>query len=117
MQTKSSPLETGANGQVADSQLPSALSSEFRNFVADIEDFIKATTSLTGDELARAKARLIDRVATAKQSARQVSGEIAERARMTARATDDYVHAQPWTAIGIGAAAGVLLGLALARRA
>jgi ElaB/YqjD/DUF883 family membrane-anchored ribosome-binding protein len=30
--------------------------------------------------------------------------------------TDQYVHANPWRAIGIAAAAGMLLGLMLARR-
>jgi ElaB/YqjD/DUF883 family membrane-anchored ribosome-binding protein len=33
-------------------------------------------------------------------------------ARDAALATDDYVRDQPWRAIGLGAAAGILLGLA-----
>lgn len=38
--------------------------------------------------------------------------ELRRGARDAALATDDYVRDQPWRAIGLGAAAGVLLGLA-----
>jgi ElaB/YqjD/DUF883 family membrane-anchored ribosome-binding protein len=33
-----------------------------------------------------------------------------------AAAADDYVHDSPWTAIGIAAAAGMLIGFLAARR-
>lgn len=123
MQTKSSLLESGANGADAaptavaeTARGPTILSHEFHKFVADVEDLIKATTSLTGDELAKARARLNERLASAKRSVEQVGSQIADRARNTARETDEYVHEQPWKAIGIGAGIGLLLGLVLARR-
>jgi len=95
----------------------SGVPRELHNFLADIEDLIKATTSLTGEELVRARARLGERIAAAKQSARAMGGTIAHQARNTAAVTDSYVHKQPWTAIGLGSVLGVLLGFALARRA
>jgi len=73
-------------------------------------------TSLTGEDLARAKAKLTERVATAKKSVEEMGGAIASQARKSATATNDYVHANPWQAIGIGAAVGLLLGFVLARR-
>ena len=39
-----------------------------------------------------------------------------EKTRAAARATDDYVHENPWQAVGIGAGVGFLLGLVLGRR-
>jgi len=33
-----------------------------------------------------------------------------------ARQADDYVHGSPWTAIGVAAAAGVLIGFLAAKR-
>ena len=45
-----------------------------------------------------------------------MGGEIAKRAKKGAVATDDFVHEQPWKAIGAGAAIGLLIGFALARR-
>jgi len=122
MQTESKNPGSGANGLGAASAAPAAdaalsgVSLEFHDFVADIEDLIKATTSLTGEDLARARAKLSKRVAAAKQSVEVVGGAIAQRARNTAVVTDAYVHQQPWKAVGMGALAGLLLGFVLARR-
>lgn len=79
--------------------------AEATGFVADIEDLLTSTTSLTGDDLARAKARLMERVAAAKASVAKMSA-----------ATDGFVRARPWQAIGIAAVVGVLAGFVLARR-
>jgi ElaB/YqjD/DUF883 family membrane-anchored ribosome-binding protein len=89
---------------------------EFRNFVADVEDLITETTSITGEGLVRVKAKLGERVAAAKESIQEMGGAVVQRARRTATVTNDYVHEQPWAAVGIGAAVGVLIGFALGRR-
>jgi ElaB/YqjD/DUF883 family membrane-anchored ribosome-binding protein len=115
MKIPESLIEPGANGHSM--ATPSAMATEFRNFVADVDDLIKATTLLTGEELARAKAKLGARIASAKTAAGEMGGAIADSARRGATATNTYVHEQPWTAIGAGAAAGLLLGFLLARRA
>ena len=36
--------------------------------------------------------------------------------RVYAATTDEYVHAHPWHAVGVGALAGALLGFLIARR-
>lgn len=97
-------------------KLATAAPGEFQNFVADIEDLITSMTPLTGEDLARAKAKLAERVELAKESFTEVSGEIAERARQTARVTNAYVHENPWQSIGIGAILGLLIGIAVSRR-
>lgn len=93
----------------------SALSGEFHDLIEDIEDFVKNTTALTGQDLARAKAKLNARVAAARVRVDEMGGEIADRARATARTTDSYVHDHPWQAIGIGAALGLLIGVVISR--
>lgn len=93
-----------------------SVSEEFHNFVADIEDLIKSSSSLTGDDLAAAKEKLSERISEAKAHLGEVGESIAERARCTAEAADEYVHEQPWTAVGAGAAFGLLVGFLLARR-
>ena len=95
---------------------PSAVSNEFHSFLTDIEDLFKATTSLTGEDLARAKAKLTARIDAAKVKAEEMSDTIVHQARKTAAVTNHYVHEQPWTAIGAGAAVSFLLGYLLARR-
>jgi len=119
MQTKSSIPESDTNGHGGAStadRAPSGASGEFQNFIADVEDLIKATTSLTGEDLTRAREELSQRVAAAKESVEGIGGAIVDQARDAAKVTDSYVREHPWQAIGIGTALGLLLGVALARR-
>lgn len=94
----------------------SVASHELHSFFADIEDLIKATTSLTGEDLEKAKTKLSERVTAAKASVEQMGGALADRARKTARVTDTYVHDHPWQAVGVSAVVGLLLGALLGRR-
>jgi ElaB/YqjD/DUF883 family membrane-anchored ribosome-binding protein len=122
---KTSTQQPGANGQGAEAtsaalatvdSARTAVSREYHNFISDVEDLVKATSLLTGEELTRAKARLIERVASAKQSVEELGGQVAQQARKSAAVTNAYVHEEPWKAIGISAALGLLLGVVLARR-
>lgn len=94
----------------------SGAASEFQHFLADIEDLIKETTTLTGEDLSRAKEKLSNRLAEAKESVQEVGSAVAQRGRRAASATNDYVHDQPWKVIGASAAIGLLVGFALSRR-
>lgn len=90
------------------------IAHEFKTFVSDVEQLIKETASLTGDDLARAKIKLNQRIYAAKQSISSASGTLMDQARKTATVTNNYVHENPWKIIGVGAiasfAAGLLLG-------
>lgn len=123
MQAKSNSPESGSNG-LGDESTPStalgrgdgvAVPGEIHSFLADIGDMLKATTTLSGEDLAHARERLVERAAAARASLERVGGVISDRARQTAKATDTYVHDRPWQAIGIGAALGVVIGVLLAR--
>jgi ElaB/YqjD/DUF883 family membrane-anchored ribosome-binding protein len=119
MSLLSSTPVTNAKSKVAELQADSALSNisnEFRSFVADVENLLKATNSLSGEELAKAKAKLEQRIAAAKSSAEELGSNIANRARKTAESANTYVHEQPWPAIGASAGIGFLVGYLLSRR-
>lgn len=94
----------------------SALSNEFHNLLSDIETLLKEAAALSGDELAVVKDKIQARVVTAKASALQLGDEVSAGASKLAREANEEVHAEPWKAVGIGAALGLLLGLAFARR-
>jgi ElaB/YqjD/DUF883 family membrane-anchored ribosome-binding protein len=125
MQAEPLATELSSNGHGAGSTpkkgaVPDAVSSgitqEFKDFIADMEDLLKASTTLSGDDLARAKAKLYARVAAAKTFVEGMPATISDRARETVKVADGYVREQPWQAIGITAAAGVLIGFLLGRR-
>jgi len=92
------------------------VSSEFQRFLTDIEELVAQATSLTGEDLIRVKNTLNERITVAKASLEELSGNLVQKARNGAVATNNYVHEQPWTAVGAGAAVGLLVGLLIARR-
>ena len=114
MTDKAKSLEKSAKDTLDEGR--SGVSGEFKSFVSDIEDLVKSSASLTGDELEKAKQKIGDRINQAKSSFEDVKESIVDRAKKTASVTDDYVHEQPWTAIGAGAAIGLFVGFLLARR-
>jgi ElaB/YqjD/DUF883 family membrane-anchored ribosome-binding protein len=98
------------------SETAAMVSAEFQKFLADIEDLVKASTSLTGDDLAKVKNEINARIAAAKHSVLDAGTNIAERAKKAADISNTYVHEQPWQVIGAGSVIGFLLGYLIARR-
>jgi ElaB/YqjD/DUF883 family membrane-anchored ribosome-binding protein len=82
-----------------------------------MEDLIEASSSLTGDDLAHAKVNLYARIAAARAYIQELPEAISDRARNTLKVANGYVRQQPWQAIGISSALGVLVGFLLGRRA
>ncbi|BFM12013.1 hypothetical protein R50072_21660 [Simiduia litorea] len=108
-------IKQGADGKNSVSTA-AMVSTEFYNFVADIEDLIKESNLLTGEELAKAKSALNKRITAAKISMDGVSKSVSHRAERTAAMANTYVHNKPWPVIGVVSAVGFLLGYLLARR-
>ena len=110
-----SPGAAIANGTILDTA-QAGVAREYHAFVGDVEDLITSATSLTGEDLAHAKARLSARIKAAKASIVRASGAVSEQVRSGAKATDSYVRTQPWQAVGISVAAGLLIGYLVGRR-
>jgi ElaB/YqjD/DUF883 family membrane-anchored ribosome-binding protein len=92
------------------------VSAEFHSFVADIDDLINATKTLSGEELEKAKAKINSRIDAAKGSISSMSNNIAKQATKTAATTNAYVHDRPWPIIGATAAIGFFIGYMSNRR-
>jgi ElaB/YqjD/DUF883 family membrane-anchored ribosome-binding protein len=121
MQSGPQLTEAASNGHPAGSTpaqttaaeaLESDVAQRLRNLIADIGELIKSGSSLTVEELGRAKAKLRARIA----AARVVLEDVSARARDTAREADRYVRERPWQAIGISAGVGLLIGFLVGRR-
>lgn len=92
------------------------LVSDMKSSIADAEDMLQETADQVGDKFARLRSRIQDRLKDAKARLADAEEALVYKTRAAARATDDYVHESPWTAIGIAAGVGVLIGMALGRR-
>ena len=92
------------------------LVSDMKSSIADAEDMLQETADQVGDKFARLRSRIQDRLKDAKARLADAEEALVYKTRAAARATDDYVHESPWTAIGIAAGVGVLVGMAIGRR-
>lgn len=90
--------------------------SDLKVVVADAEEILKATAGQAGEKMADLRAKLQDHLYNARQSLAEAQAAVVERTKQVARATDDYVHDNPWRSIGIAAGFGLLVGLLIGRR-
>lgn len=96
--------------------IASGVSREFHNLINDIEELIKETATLTGDELTQTKVALTARVNAAKETLAGLGNTVSGQVRKNGERTNEYVHNQPWRAIGGVAAVAFVFGLLLNRR-
>jgi ElaB/YqjD/DUF883 family membrane-anchored ribosome-binding protein len=82
----------------------------------DAESLLREAATSTGDRAAELRDRAMTSLKRTRESLYEMQDAVFERGRKAARATDDYVHDNPWQAIGIAGVTGLLLGLLIARR-
>lgn len=92
------------------------LVADFKSVIRDTEELLRATAGQTGERIDAARARLEERLASARADVADLSQEAVARGRAAAKSADAYVHNHPWQSIGIAAAVGLLVGLISARR-
>jgi ElaB/YqjD/DUF883 family membrane-anchored ribosome-binding protein len=92
------------------------LMQDFRVVVTDAEELLRATAGLAGDKVSAARERIQENLTVAKVRLSAAEDAVVARTREAARATDEYVHENPWKAVGIGAAVGLIVGMLMSRR-
>jgi ElaB/YqjD/DUF883 family membrane-anchored ribosome-binding protein len=92
------------------------LMKDFRNLIRDGEALLRSTSNLSGEAFAQAREQFRLQLANARTRVAAASRIAAEKSRQAALVTDDYVHANPWPAIGVAAGVGFVLGALFARR-
>ena len=89
---------------------------DFRAIVNDAEALLQATAHVSGEGFAAERAKFTEKLRNAKTHLAEAEHRVVERAKQAAVATDHYVHENPWTAVGVAAAVGMLIGFLAARR-
>jgi ElaB/YqjD/DUF883 family membrane-anchored ribosome-binding protein len=92
------------------------LAADLRAVIDDTEELIKATAGQAGEKVQAARARAEETLETAKARLTEIGEEGMERAKAAAKATDEYVHDNPWQSIGVAAGVGFLIGWVLGRK-
>lgn len=92
------------------------LANDLRAVIADTQELISATAGQAGDKISAARARAEQTLRDAKARLAELGDAGVEKAKAAAKATDAYVHDNPWQAIGVAAGIGFLLGWVLGRK-
>lgn len=92
------------------------LISDFKVVVADAEELLRVTAGQAGEKAIELRGKIQSRLADAKLQLADAQAALVEKAKVVGRATDDYVHDNPWRSVGIAAGVGLVIGLLIGRR-
>jgi ElaB/YqjD/DUF883 family membrane-anchored ribosome-binding protein len=92
------------------------LVDDFAAVLAEAEEMLQRAASETGDKARDLRSQVETKLLRAKLSLQELEGQAVDKAKAAARATDDYIHDNPWQAIGVAAAVGIAVGLLMNRR-
>lgn len=92
------------------------LMRDLRNVANDTEELLRATAGDTSDQAVKARARAEESLRIAQARVTEVKNDLKARAGASARATNDYVHGNPWPIVGAAAGVGFVIGLLIGRR-
>ena len=92
------------------------LVSDLKVVISDTEELLRATAGAAGEKVGDLRERLAIRLRDTKERIVDLEVALVEKSKAAARATDDYVHEEPWKAVGVAAAVGLALGVLIGRR-
>lgn len=93
----------------------SELLADFNKLAGDTESLLRAMASVPGDKASELRASVEANLSAARRRVRELQGAAYDGTTAAIRATDEYVHDNPWPLICGALAAGFILGL-VARR-
>jgi ElaB/YqjD/DUF883 family membrane-anchored ribosome-binding protein len=91
------------------------LVADLKTLINDAEELLRATASQAGDKITFARQRIEQSLVEGKKSLADAEKVLFERSKEVVDIADDYVRENPWSAIGIAAGVGLVLGLLLRR--
>ncbi|MCW4150995.1 DUF883 family protein [Halomonas sp. 18H] len=121
MTTQKKPeTESTENPSTARQDASRQLKEDLHHLTQTVEELVSATADDSRQNVkelrARAEQRLNDTRSRLEARGETVYHDARDNVVRQADSTDRYVHDNPWTSIGIGAAVGVVVGLLIGRR-
>ena|SRR5689334_16503923 len=92
------------------------LKQDVKNLAADLDEIMRATASQTGEKIAALREKAQVTLHSAREHLAEAKDIVVDKTRIAARATDDFVHENPWRAVGIAAGVGLIVGMLIGRR-
>lgn len=91
------------------------LLDDLKAVVSDAEELLRATAGQAGEKMSEARERAEASVRAARKRMSEMQDDVLAQTKEMAEEADAYVRKNPWHAVGIAAAAGIIVGLMLRR--
>jgi ElaB/YqjD/DUF883 family membrane-anchored ribosome-binding protein len=91
------------------------LVGDLKTLIGDAEELLKATTSQAGEKVSAARQKIEQSLIEGKKALADAEKVVIKKSKECAEIADDYVRENPWSAVGIAAAVGLVLGLLIHR--
>ena len=110
------PIDHQLEAAMTIEQTRDQIVDQFSSVLSEAENLLSKATHETGEKAKDLRSQAEARLLSAKLKLQELQSQAVDRAKDAARVTDDYVHENPWQAIGIAAAVGFVAGLLMNRR-
>jgi ElaB/YqjD/DUF883 family membrane-anchored ribosome-binding protein len=91
------------------------LISDFKVLLDDAEELLTATANQAGERVTSARRRIEQSLEGGKRSLAEAQSIFTEKAKDATEAAESYLRENPWSAVGIAAGIGMVLGLLVRR--
>ena len=92
------------------------LMADLRLVIANTEELMRVMAGQAGEQAKELRGRMQVRLDQAKASLVQLQDTAVAKAKEAGHAADEFVHENPWKAIGVAAGVGLIAGLLIGRR-
>ena len=96
--------------------LADQIEADVRKAVSGAEDMLTQAASATGDKAAELRTQALNQLKALRERMNDAQEAALRQSKAAARATDEYVHENPWRSILAAASVGVVVGLLIGRR-
>lgn len=96
--------------------IKNSLSHELHHVLGEVDHFLKSAAQGGDERLDALRGKLVSRVKDLRFQLDELEDSALHEARRAIRKTDQALHRHPYGAMGVAAAAGLLIGFLAARR-
>ena len=92
------------------------LAKDMKAVIAETEVLLKATAGQAGDKIKSAHSRVEESLRAPKADIEAMEDVAIDGVKAAIKATNGFVHDNPWATVGIAAGIGLIVGCILARK-
>lgn len=92
------------------------LMADLRVVIADAEEILRLTADQAGEGVSEFRGRMLIKLQQARVELAHLQELAVAKVKAAGHAADEYVHDNPWRAIGAAAGIGLVVGLLIGRR-